>query len=411
MIEWIIARLPEGWRQLAELAAAPIAWIPRLQSMLIGFFMDHHTVWATSAKYVFLLFPVLLAVAAIWCTMLSVYTLIFRSGRIHVLSMLLLAWWDSARAVWMYWVGIVRLAGVVAGWLLSLGHLAVRMLVGVLRELVSAPFAIGSRATQNYFQPGVPWVAFVMLVFWCILEAAVFTYTLRPTITEVLADLVGGEEMGRYSTPILYTLLLMLILGSFACVQALTDAVKKREMKFLVQIVMVEIFVMMFEVMFLYRELVDAMTPWIAAQTGHQMGIWFTLSLATFGWVGIRGMTWFLFGRYGTPPLLAFIAREPIEEGNGKRVSEAATKMTAWWRPIMDDFKRDIEWLHERSDQILEFLALPVLHLMGAALNFAMILTASRPVFNLPFKSLKEVTEARDLLGAMHLQPRKQGNL
>ena len=46
---------------------------------------------------------------------------------------------------------------------------------------------------------------------------------------------------------------------------------------------------------------------------------------------------------------------------------------------------------------MLEILALPVVHLLGAALNFAMILTTSRPVFNLPFRSLKEVTEARDL--------------
>ena len=409
MIEWIITRLPEGWRQIAELAAGPIVWIPRLQVLLIGFFLDHHSIWVTSAKYVFLLFPVLLGVAAIWCTQLCTYTLIFRSGRIRVVSLLLLAWWDAARAVWMYWVGLVRLAGVVAGWVLTLGHLAVRLVVGVLREVAAAPFHMTSRATQSYFQPGVPWIAFIMLVFWCILEAAVFTYTLRPTINEVLADLAGAEEMSRYSAPILYLLLLLLILGSFACVQALTDAIKKRDLKFMVQIVLVELFVMFFEVMFLYRELIDAMTPWIAQQTGAQMGLWFTLSLATFGWVGIRGMTWFLFGRYGTPPLLAFIAREPIEQGHSTRPPEPASKSIAWWRPIVEDFKHDIEWLHERSDQVLEFLALPVLHLLGAALNFAMILTAARPVFSLPFKSLKEVTEARDLLATMHMQPRKQG--
>src|SRR5207245_5582605 len=96
----------------------------------------------------------------------------------------------------------------------------------------------------------------------------------------------------------------------------LIDSFSKLEIKLIVQMVLVELFVMFFEVMFLYRELVDAITPWIAQQTGERfrLGIAFTLSVATFGWVGIRGMTWFLFGQYGTPPLLAFISRQPLPE-------------------------------------------------------------------------------------------------
>ena len=30
--------------------------------------------------------------------------------------MLLLAWWDTAFAIWMYWVGLARFLMVVAGW-------------------------------------------------------------------------------------------------------------------------------------------------------------------------------------------------------------------------------------------------------------------------------------------------------
>ena len=58
----------------------------------------------------FLLFPVLLALAGIWCTQLSIYTLPFRASRTRFGSLLLLAWWDAGRVVWMYWVGIVRLS-------------------------------------------------------------------------------------------------------------------------------------------------------------------------------------------------------------------------------------------------------------------------------------------------------------
>jgi len=411
MIERIMARLPEGLRELIELMMAPIAWVPRLQEMLLGFFFDSNSAWTAAVKYVFLLFPLLLGLVAIWCTQLSVYTLPFRSGRGRFVSLQLLAWWDAARVVWLYWVGIVRFSGVAVGWTLALGNLALRLVAGLVRQLMLAPFSMTGLMTRSYFQPGVPWVAFVMLVFWCSLEAAVFTYTLRPTISEVLGDLVGSEDIGRFAGPILYLMLLLLIMGSFACVQALVDAVRKREVKFMAQIIMVELFVMFFEVMFLYRELVDAITPWIAQHTGIQMGLGFTLSLASFGWMGIRGMTWFLFGQYGTPPLLAFIARQPIAHAEAP-VPAVESAPTGWWRTAMSDFRGEVNWLHAKSDELLELLALPVLHLLGAALNFAMILTAARPVFNLPFKGLKEVTETRDVLATtLHLQPRKQASL
>jgi hypothetical protein len=41
---------------------------------------------------------------------------------------------------------------------------------------------------------------------------------------------------------------------------------------------------------------------------------------------------------------------------------------------------------------------LPVLHVAAAFLNFAMILVTGKPVFGIPFKSLKDVIEARELL-------------
>jgi len=86
----------------------------------------------------------------------------------------------------------------------------------------------------------------------------------------------------------------------------------------------------------------------------------------------------------------------------------AGLPSTPWSRSAVQEFKQDISWVHDKSAEVLELLGLPVLQLLGAALNFAMILTASRPVFSLPFESLKEVTETRDLEATMHLQPRKQ---
>lgn len=412
MLEQMIARVPERWREVAELLAAPIGWIPRMQEVLLTFFLDSPSPWVAALKLVFLLFPVLLGVAAVWCTQLSLYTLPFRAGRVRFVSLMLLTWWDAARAVWMYWAGVVRFAGVAAGWLISLARLVLKLGLETVRQLVMMPFAMTGRMTQTYFQPGVPWVAFVMLLFWCMLEAAIFTYTLLPTLSEVLADLVGAEQTAPLTAPILYFFLLLLIMGSFACVQALVDALRQRQMKFIVQIVAVELFVMFFEVMFLYREIVDALTPWIAQQTGVRLGLGFTVTAAVFGWIGIRGMTWFLFGQYGTAPLLAFISRRPIvDEAAAAPPVEAPAPAPAWWREPLADFRQEIEWLHARSEELLEYLALPVVHLLAAGLNFGMVLIASRPVFNLPFKALKDVTEARDQLAAAHLKASKQASL
>src|SRR5437867_13099460 len=231
MIERIIAKLPEAWRGPAELIAAPIAWVPVLQQTLLSFFLESQPGWMAALKYVFLLFPVFLGVVAVWCTGLSVYTVPFRSGRTRFVSLILLAWWDAALSVWLYWVGMIRVVGMMLGWALGLSRLAVRLVVGFVRDIVGTPFTMSSTLMRGYLQPGVPWLAFLMLLFWCGLEAAVFTYTLEPRVAMLVADLTGADD-SRYTIPVLYLLVLTLILASFACVQALVDAVRKRESKF-----------------------------------------------------------------------------------------------------------------------------------------------------------------------------------
>ena len=76
-----------------------------------------------------------------------------------------------------------------------------------------------------------------------------------------------------------------------------------------------------------------------------------------------------------------------------------------WWQAPLQDFKRETDWLHEKSEELLEYLALPVLHLFAAALNFCMILVTARPIFSLPFGSLKEVMKAKALLTELHARP------
>ena len=410
MNDQISQMVPDPWRSLFHLLTIPLSWIPDMQQALIGFVLSPTNSWLAGIYYLLLLFPALLWIGAVWCTHLTLYTLPFRSGRIELLKTLLLAWWDMAVCMWMYWVGLARFVMVVFGWFFTLGRLALKLFAETMKQLVILPFKMTGQMTQSYFQPGVPWIAFLLLIFWCLLESTIFTYTLMPTITEVLAGITGSDASVMTGT-ILYLFLSLLIMGSFACIQVLADSIKNHEYRYLVQMLLVEVFVMIFEVMFLYRELVDAITPWIAQQTGEQfrLGIGFTLSLATFSWVGVRGMTWFLFGQYGTPPLLSFISRQPMYQTAAESTTSQlpATAPVVWWRAPLDDFKREVGWLHEKASELMEYLMLPVLHVVAAFLNFAMILVTGKQAFAIPFKSLKEVVEARGVLPAIRWETKK----
>ena len=397
--------VPERWQDVIELLLTPIAWVPRLQEVLIAFFIGPAEPWVTAAKYVFLLLPALLGVAAIWMTLLSLYTLPFRARRVRFVAMMLLAWWDAARAVTLYGVGVLRVAAVAVGWVASLAALVVRLVVEAIHRLATTPITLTAQVAHRYVAPGVPWLALLTLIGWCVLEAAVFTYTMLPAVSTTLSDLAGGAEASRFTAGVLYAFLVLLVMGSFACLQTLTDAVRKHEWTFAVQMIVVQILVMFFEVAFLYRQLVGALTQGTSVQLGPSA----TVLVASLGWLGTRAMTWFLFARYGTEPLLALIARRPLAETPMVApVASFPARSAAWWQGASDDLKRELDWLHAKGDQLVEYVALPILQLVAVALNFGTMLVASRPVFQLPFKTLKEATETRDLLATFQLAPRKQ---
>jgi hypothetical protein len=158
--------------------------------------------------------------------------------------------------------------------------------------------------------------------------------------------------------------------------------------------VIVESAVMFFEVMFLYRELIDAITPWIAQQSGGtvQLGMGATIALASFGWMGVRGMSWFLFGRFGTPALIAILSRQNMEKGNAPSVKRQ--EAPELWRAPIEALKAETKWFHEEARRMSELFALPVLQLFAAALNFAVVTVQSRPMFQLPFKSIDDILHA-----------------
>ncbi len=271
--------------------------------------------------------------------------------------------------------------------------LGVQLVWGTLKGAVTSPLALLDATARR---PGVPWPAFFLLVFWSAIEATIFTFTLRPTMSELLADLTGYEVSPVLLVIILWLFLYVLIAGSFACIQVLNDAIKTRQIGQIIFMVLVEITVAMFEVLFLYRELVDAITPWLAQQ-GVQLGVVGTLALAFFAWVGVRGMTWFLFGRFGAPALIGLLGRQAF--GQEHIGAAGASAGTDFWRGPINALKADTEWFKKEARSVFELMSLPILQLIAAGFNFGVVVVTGRPHFSLPFRSIEDVLAATPFTG------------
>lgn len=394
MFQSVIDLFPVEWRAAVTALSAPLRWLPEWQASVLSFMYGTNPVMIALAAIV-LAMPALLLIAGMWSTMLSIYTLPFRSGRGAFVTSLLMAWWDAGRCTWLYWTGMARLMVALVGWMLGGVKFVLLTIRNTIVGLIRSPMAMLDWTSRRYFQPGMPWLAFLVLLIWSGVEATVFTFTLQPTLNEVFGGLTGFEPNPRVMAPLLWLFLFMLVAGSFACVQVLTEAVRTRKVGDIVQMALVESAVMFFEVIFLYRELIDAITPWIAQQSGGEvrLGLISTLLLACFGWVGVRGMSWFLFGRFGTPALVAILSRQTItQDGGMSAVPEPVTQ--DMWRAPVEALKKEVSWFQQEGKRLFELLTLPVLQLLAVALNFAVVVVQSRPVFTVPFKSLDEMLQS-----------------
>jgi len=110
--------------------------------------------------------------------------------------------------------------------------------------------------------------------------------------------------------------------------------------------------------------------------------------------------------------MLAFISRRPMVDDNAQRPTNGKPT-PAWWRQPVSELKQEIEWLHAKSAELLDYLVLPVLQLAAAAVNFGMVLVSSRQVFSLPFKDGSEIMQTWHILQTLHLHapPRKPATL
>lgn len=386
--------------QLFNWVIAGLAWIVPFQNRVFNYVLQGETFWSLAGLAILLLLPAAAFIAGIWGTMVSVYTIPFRLARsVSLLQSILMAWWDVLRMVWFYWAGLAKFAFELVGLLWGLLKTAVQLVWGTLKGAITSPLAMLDATSRR---PGVPWAAFMLLLIWSAVEATIFTFTLRPTMSELLADLTGYEVNAFALVTLLWIFLAIIVAGSFACIQVLNDAILAKQTGNIIFMILVEVAVAMFEVLFLYREMVDAMTPWLAQQ-GVILGVIGTLSLAFFAWVGVRGMTWFLFGRFGAPALIAVLSRQPM--GLEVAAGHGGAAQADYWKGPIAALKAEREWFRKEGRELFELISLPVLQVVASALNFFFVIFTGRGHFSLPFKSID------DVMAASHFPARASGEV
>ncbi len=373
------------------------------------FFQDAFFSWAWGAnddvyimlvKRLFLLLPVAAIVFGCWITIGCIFTVIIRQERRRYVGALFVTWWDLMRAIFTFWSGIFKFLFFILGWILAFLRITIVGIWLAIQDILLTPLRAIRGMGENAFRPGVPWVAVWMTLLWCALEAFIFTFVMTSLVVDTLSGLTG-MELNIYLVQVcLYFMLLAFVVGSYAILSTLEAAIQSRQSKQIATILIIEGITLIFEVLFLYREFVDALVPWFAQHAGDDfsMGIFSILLLATFVWAGIRGMTWFLFAASGTPTIMAIIQRTGLRNDGGKSSGGSKTDHFVFIKQAVDVIKKDINWCHEKGDEVISAFVLPPLQIIAASINFCTLLITANHLFEIPFKSYKEVLSARELI-------------
>jgi len=233
----------------------------------------------------------------------------FRSNRTNLIRHVSRSVVDAARSTWLFWAGMGRflfgLSDLFGGscglWWPSSSN---------PQRIVGLPFALTGVLTK-IFAHRCSLDRFPHAVVWSGIEAIIFSY--------IDTDLFRGHQRIVGTSPSMLSLFLgcgsfFMILGSFACLHVLTEAVSRKDVKQIIQMLVVEVFRYVCGGRFSFIESSSINYSMDRPADRRSNGYCSPILFASFAWVGVRGMVWFLFGRFGTPTLLALISRQRLTE-------------------------------------------------------------------------------------------------
>ncbi len=353
--------------------------------------------WIQSAKRVFLLLPVMAIILGCWTSIACLLTVVIRQNRREFLTSLIITWWDLGKSIVMFWGGIIKFAFTFVVAVLEFAKITAMALWSLVQEILFTPFRMFKSMSQNILSSPVPWLAVFMTIFWCLVEATIFTYVMTPLVLDVFSNITGEQLQLNVVRVPLFTFLFFIVLGSYAVLSNLLDSVKQKNIQSIIGIGAIETVVLFVEVLFLYREFVDSLVPWFAQYSeSFELGIVGTLAISCFVWFGIRSLTWFLFAAHGTPTILYLIQGKGVVvfRQNGSNTS----RLVSISPEFVDRIKYEMDWMRAKGEEVMADLMLPPLQIVAAALNFCTLLLNSKHLFELPFKSMSAVTDTRTLM-------------
>ena len=351
-------------------------------------------------KRIFLILPFLAFIAACWITIVSLFSVIFRHNRQSFLVSLIITWWDMAKSFFLFWGGIFKFVFELFLVLLGLFRIFLMMLWSIVVDIFFFPFKVFAVGIRGIMEATVPWIALTLTLMWCLIEALIFTYVITPLVTDVLY-VATTRYISETSIQIpLFVLLFFIVLASYAMLQSLFETAQKKKVMAIVGMIFVELFVVLVEVMFLYREFVDALVPWFAQYSENFNPGPVVIILVAFGvWFGIRSLSWFLFASRGTPFIMRIIRAEKIKTGHAPAAQR--TNYLNATSNLLAQIKAESRWLEEKGVDLLTTFLLPPLQVVAAFMNFVILLFTARHMFELPLQELSDLQPSSTLIQAV----------
>jgi hypothetical protein len=377
------------------------------QNAFIGFAWGaFDNFWLMVGKRIFLLLPILAIILGCWVTIACLMTVVIRQNRQQFLIALFITWWDMGKAVVSFWGGIVKF--VFFFFVAALGFLKIVVLGlwSMLQEILFMPFRLIRNVSKNVVSSSVPWIAVFLTVFWCLVEAVIFTYVTTPLVVDTFSNITGEQLSVSFVRIPLFIFLLFIVMGSYAVLSTMVEVVKNKNISAILGIAVIEMVTLFVEVVFLYREFVDSLVPWFAQYSENfELGIFWTLAISIFVWFGIRSLSWFLFASHGTPTLMAII------QGKGVKVlgtnGMSGSRILGLSSEFMQNIKQDTKWIQEKADELLAAFMLPPLQVVASAINFLTLLITSKHLFELPFKTMEDIKKSTVLIETLSAKSQK----
>lgn len=374
------------------------------QASLMDFaWRQENEVYLTYIKRLVLLLPASGIVAISWLCVISIVSLIFRSKKTVFISHMIVVLWDFGRALLLYWLGIIQFIFVVLTTIGSTIRIFLQLIYYTFYDIISFPAKASSSFFGKFKVKGIPWPAVILTLIWSLLETVIFTYVMTPLVKDVLGGITGENVSIYMLQSALFLVFFLLILGSYSVISQFKDALVSKNISKIITLISIEVIVAFIEVIFFYREFVDALIPWFAQYAGENFspGIPLILSIAFLAWLGIRAMTWFLFASEGIPTILAIIQRSGMKEAPGSnlpRSKEDSKKDREAKTVSRDQLLKDILWSTEKTDALINAFILPPLQILASIVNLTTLCLGHYFLFDLPLKNHKELGSSKKLL-------------